>query len=130
MAGEIENPEKNLPKALAIGIGALTAVYILTSAVFFYLVPLGRVTNDETFAAQAGEVLFGKTGGVIFASVVIVSVLGTLIAYLMVAPRAYYAMAQDGLFFHAFGKLHSRFGTPHYATVVQIILASALARII
>src|SRR5215213_1407988 len=90
MAGEVENPRKNLPKALTLGIVAITVIYILTSAVFFYLVPPANVTSDETFAAQAGEVLFGKTGGVVFAAIVVVSVLGTLIAYLLVAPRVYY----------------------------------------
>ncbi len=126
IAGEVENPQKNLPKALAIGVVAITVIYILTSAVFFYLVPLGNVTNDETFAAQAGEVLFGKIGGVIFASIVVVSVLGSLVAYLMVSPRVYYAMAKDGLFFKSFGELHPRFGTPHRATIIQIVLACVL----
>jgi basic amino acid/polyamine antiporter, APA family len=126
IAGEVENPQKNLPKALAIGVVAITLIYILTSAVFFYLVPLGSVTTDETFAAQAGEVLFGKIGGVVFALIVVVSVLGTLVAYLMVSPRVYYAMARDGLFFKSFGELHPRFGTPHRATIIQIILACIL----
>jgi len=126
MAGEVENPRKNLPKALTLGIVAITVIYILTSAVFFYLVPPANVTSDETFAAQAGEVLFGKTGGVVFAAIVVVSVLGTLVAYLMVSPRVYYAMAKDGLFFKSFGELHPRFGTPHRATIVQMILASVL----
>jgi len=126
VAGEVENPEKNVPKALAIGVVAITIIYILTSAVFFYLVPLGNVTSDETFAAQAGEVLFGKIGGIVFASIVIVSVLTTLVAYLMVSPRVYYAMAKDGLFFRSFGELHPRFGTPHRATLIQIVLACIL----
>ncbi len=126
IAGEVENPQKNVPKALAIGVIAITIIYILTSTVFFYLVPLANVTNDETFAAQAGEVLFGKIGGVIFASIVIISVLTTLLAYLMFAPRVYYAMAKDGLFFKSFGELHPRFGTPHRATIIQIVLACIL----
>jgi APA family basic amino acid/polyamine antiporter len=126
IAGEIENPQKNLPRALAIGVVAITIIYILTSAVFMYLVPVSQVTSDETFAAQAGEALFGKTGGIVFASIVILSVLGTLVAYLMAAPRVYYAMAKDGLFFKSFGELHTRFGTPHRATLVQIVLASIL----
>lgn len=126
IAGEIENPEKNLPKALTVGVVAITIIYILTSAVFFYLVPLNQVTSDETFAAQAGEALFGRIGGVIFAVVVIVSVLGTLVAYLMVSPRVYYAMARDDLFFKSFGEPHARFGTPHRATLIQIFLACIL----
>jgi APA family basic amino acid/polyamine antiporter len=126
IAGEVENPERNLPYSLMIGIVAVTALYILTSAVFFYLVPVGKVVSDETFAAQAGEVLFGRTGGIVFSSIVVVSVLGSLTAYLMVSPRVYYAMAKDGLFFKTFGELHPRLGTPHRATIVQIVLACAL----
>jgi APA family basic amino acid/polyamine antiporter len=126
IAGEVENPRTNVPKALITGVIALTLIYILTSAVFYYLVPPSAVTNDETFAAQAGEVLFGRTGGIVFASMVIVSVLGTLIAYLMASPRVYYAMARDGLFFKSFGELHPRFKTPHRATLIQIFLASLL----
>lgn len=126
IAGEIESPERNLPKALVIGVIAITIIYILTSAVFFYLVPVGQVTSDETFAAQAGEALFGKVGGIVFASVVIISVLGTLVAYLMVSPRVYYAMAKDDLFFKSFGDPHPRFGTPHRAIMIQVVLASIL----
>lgn len=126
VAEEIEEPQKNLPKALTIGVLGLTLIYILTSAVFLYLVPLSQVTSDETFAAQAGEALFGKIGGIIFAVIVIISVLGTLVAYLMVSPRVYYAMSRDGLFFKTFGDLHPKFRTPHKATIIQIILGSLL----
>lgn len=126
MSGEIENPEINLPKALAIGVVAITVIYILTSAVFFYLVPIAEVTNDETFAAQAGEALFGRTGGIIFSIIVIISVLGTLVAYLMAAPRVYFAMAKDGLFFESFGEPHKKFNTPHRAILIQLFLASIL----
>ena len=126
MAGEVENPQKNIPRALIIGIVAITAIYILTSAVFIYLVPTSAVADEKAFAAQVGEALFGRTGGVVFASIVVVSVLATLIAYLMVAPRVYYAMAQDGLFFKKFGELHPRFGTPHLAILIQIVFACTL----
>lgn len=126
VAGEVEDAERNVPRALTTGVVILTVVYIATSAVFYYLVPLSRVTSDETFAAQAGEALFGAAGGVVFASIVIISVAGTLVAYLMAAPRVYYAMARDGLFFNAFGQPHPRLGTPHRATLVQMALAIIL----
>ena len=85
IAGEVRDAEKNLPKALAIGVILLTLIYVSTSAVFMYLVPAANVTSDETFAAQAGEALFGAAGGKVFAAIVIVSVVGTLLAYLMAA---------------------------------------------
>jgi APA family basic amino acid/polyamine antiporter len=126
IAGEIEEPKRNIPKALVIGVLIITALYILTSAVFMYLVPVSSVTSDETFAAQAGEALFGKAGGLFFSAVVIVSLLGTLFAYMMVSPRVYFAMARDGLFFKNFGRLHPRFKTPYQATYIQILIAGVL----
>lgn len=126
VAGEIEEPQKNLPRALAMGIGAITLLYTLTSAVFYYLVPVAKVGDPTTFAAQAGEVMFGSVGGVVFSSVVILSVLGTIFAYLMGSPRLYYAMAKDGLFFASFGELHEKYGTPHRATLIQMVLACLL----
>ena len=80
LAGETRDPGRTLPRALALGVAIVTAIYILTSAVFLYLVPLDRVTSGETFAAQAGELLFGPAGGKIFALIVIVAVLGSLLA--------------------------------------------------
>jgi len=126
LAGEIRDPERNLPKALAAGVIILTVIYIATSAAFMYLVPTSGITSDETFAAQAGEALFGSAGGKIFATVVVVSILGTLVAYLMASPRVYYAMARDGIFFDSVARLHPRFNTPHRAILIQVLLASIL----
>lgn len=126
LAGEARDPARTLPRALALGVSVITAVYVLTSAVFLYLVPLERVTSGETFAAQAGEALFGPAGGRVFAGVVIVAVLGSILALLMALPRAYFAMARDGLFFKAVAAVHPRFGTPARAIALQAVLASTL----
>lgn len=126
LAGEIREPERNLPRALVLGVIVLTIVYIATTAVFLYLVPVSGITTDETFAAQAGEALFGAAGGRIFAAIVVLSVLGTLVAYLMVSPRVYYAMAKDGLFFDSVARVHPELGTPSRAISIQALLASAL----
>jgi APA family basic amino acid/polyamine antiporter len=126
LGGEAQDPERTVPRALAIGVAVITAVYILTSAVFLYLVPLERVTSGETFAAQAGEALFGPAGGRVFAGIVIVAVLGSILGLLMALPRAYFAMARDGLFFKAIAAVHPRFGTPARAIALQAALASLL----
>src|SRR5205814_10223806 len=115
-----------LPRALAYGVVIVTFVYILTSAVFIYLVPLGQVTSGETFAAQAGEVLFGRVGGRVFSLVVVVAVLGSLAAVVMSAPRVYFAMARDGVFFPSIAVLHKRYETPARAIALQAVLASVL----
>ena len=99
-------------------------VYILH--VQFYISAVRRVTSGETFAAQAGEVLFGRAGGQVFALTVIVAVLGSLVAVVMSAPRVYFAMARDGLFVPAVASLHPRFETPARAIGLQAVLSSLL----
>lgn len=126
MTGEVRDPARTMPRALALGVVIVTLVYVVTSGVFLYLVPPERVTSGETFAAQAGEVLFGPAGGQVFAAIVVVSVLGSLVVLLMALPRVYYAMARDGIFFHAVGAVHPRFGTPARAIALQATLASLL----
>jgi len=124
LAGEARDPSRTVPRALAIGVAIITAIYIMTSAVFLYLVPLERVTSGETFAAQAGEALFGPAGGRVFSGVVIVAVLGSLLGLLMALPRVYYAMANDGVFFKGVAALHPRFSTPARAIAIQAVFAS------
>ncbi|HEX5964897.1 MAG TPA: amino acid permease [Pyrinomonadaceae bacterium] len=126
LAGEVRDPERALPRALSFGVIGLTLVYVLTSFVFIYLVPMQQVTSRETFAAQAGEVLFGRAGGVVFSLGVVVAVFGCLAAVVMSAPRVYFAMARDGLFIRSVASLHPRYETPAFAIALQAVLASIL----
>ncbi len=126
VAGEVREPARTLPRALTYGVIVVTLVYVLTSAVFIYLVPVERVTSGETFAAQAGEALFGPWGGRIFSAAVVVAVLGSLAAVVMSAPRVYFAMARDRLFPAGVAAVHARYGTPARAVVLQAALASLL----
>lgn len=126
LAGEVREPGYTLPRALIYGVVIVTLVYMLTSAVFLYLVPLSAVSSGETFAAQAGEVLFGESGGLVFSIVIVVAVFGSLAALIMSAPRVYFAMARDGLFFQPAAVLHPRFGTPARAIGLQALLAIIL----
>lgn len=126
LAGEVRDPSRTLPRSLAYGVAIVTLVYILTSTVFIYLVPLERVTSGETFAAQAGEALFGRAGGQVFSVIVIIAVLGSLAGFMISAPRVYFAMGRDGLFFPGAASIHTRFGTPARAIALQAALAALL----
>jgi APA family basic amino acid/polyamine antiporter len=126
LAGEVRDPARTLPRALTLGVGIVTVVYVLTSAVFIYLVPIESASSAAAFAARAGEALFGPAGGRVFAAIVVLAVLGSLAAFLMAAPRVYYAMARDGLFLRAVGEVHPRFGTPVRAIAIQAGLACLL----
>ena len=126
IAGEVRDAERNMPRALVLGVLVVTSVYILTTGVFIYLVPIERITSGETFMAQAGGRLFGAPGATIMAALVVLCVLACITALLMLSPRVYYAMARDGLFFEAVAKTHPTFGTPARAIAIQAILASIL----
>jgi basic amino acid/polyamine antiporter, APA family len=130
LAGEVREPERTMPRALLLGLSIVTALYIAVSVAFLYLVGPGQLASDQgdtAFAALAGRALFGRTGEVVFASVVVISVAGSLAAVLMAFPRVYYAMARDGLFFPSFAAVDSRRGTPVRAIGFQAALATALA---
>jgi basic amino acid/polyamine antiporter, APA family len=126
IAEEVQNPERVMPRALVIGVIAVTLVYVLVTGVFVYLVPINQITSDETFMAQAGRQLFGAAGSDVMAALVVLCVVGSMAALLMLSPRVYYAMARDGLFFRPVAKVHPRFGTPARAIAIQAILASLL----
>ncbi len=129
LSGEVREPERTMPRALALGVAIVTVTYVLTSAAFLYLVPLDAVTSDEAFAAFAGEALFGKAGGLVLAAIVLLSVAGSLVAVQMMLPRLYYAMGRDGVFPAGFGQLHPTRGTPVRAILLQAALASVLVAV-
>jgi len=126
LTGEARDPERTMPRALALGVTVVTVAYILTTAAFLYVVPIEDAGSGEAFVARAGEALFGRAGGQVFAWIVVVSVLGSLAVLLMARPRVYYAMARDRLFPEAAAAVHPRLGTPVRAIAIETVLASAL----
>lgn len=123
LAGEVRNPKRTLPLAFTCGVLLVTAVYLLVSFAFLSVIPLEHIVSNTAFVAQFGQALFGSAGGKILSACVLLSVAGGLMALTMAAPRVYYAMARDGAFFSAFGRLHPRFGTPANAVLLQMGMA-------
>jgi APA family basic amino acid/polyamine antiporter len=126
-AGEVRDPERNMPRALVLGVIVTTVVFVLVSAVFVYLVPLDRAKSGEEFQKLAGTALFGESGGKVFSAMICLVVAGSLCSILMMHPRVYFAMARDGLFLPALAHVTPRFGTPMRAIALQALLASAIA---
>ena len=126
LAGEVRDPQRNLPRALILGVLAVTFVYVGLSAAFLYVVPLQQVASNNAFVAQFGEALFGRLGSAVLTVCVLISVVGGLTALMMAAPRVYYAMSLDGNFFPQFAKLHPRYGSPANAILLQLLIALGL----
>jgi APA family basic amino acid/polyamine antiporter len=126
IAGEIDRPERTLPRALAVGVVSVTLLYLITTCAFIYLVPAGAVTSAPEFARRAGEALLGNRGPSVFAAIVVLSVAVSMLALLVMAPRVYVAMSDDGLFPRMLGSLNQATKTPVKATALTASLASLL----
>ena len=126
IAGDMRNPRRDLPIAFLGGVSLVGLIYILVSEVFLAVVPLDRVSSNTAFVAQFGAELFGPAGARLLSGCVLVCVFSGIAALTMAAPRVVFAMAQNGQFFSAFGRIHPRFGTPANAVLLQGVLALAV----
>ncbi len=129
LAGEVSDAGRVLPRALALGVAAVTLAYVAVSVAFMALVPVQAVSSSETFVAQAGAVLAGPAGGRMLSALVALFVLGSLFAFMTFAPRVYYAMARDGAAPAFVGRLDPRSGAPLRAIALQAVLAALLVAV-
>jgi APA family basic amino acid/polyamine antiporter len=133
VAGEIDQPGRNLPRSLFWGLGICTAIYLLVTMTFVYAVGMPELAGGPdgmpAVGPVAGGVLFGAVGGRLVAAIMLVSIFGCLNANVLVGPRIAYAMATDGLFFRVAASLSARARTPWLAVIVQAVTASALVLI-
>jgi APA family basic amino acid/polyamine antiporter len=125
VAGEMRDPKRQLPRALGLGVTVVTAVYVLTTLAFLYLVPADQATSPAEFARRAGQALLGPSGAPALAAVVTVSVAASVMALLLMAPRMYLAMSDDRLFPAALAALHPATQAPARATALLAAIASA-----
>lgn len=126
-AGEATAPQRSLPRSIAIGTAALIVIYLLAN--FAYLAALGpaRVAASERVAGEAVAQVMGPAAGGVIALAIIISMYSAAHATVITAPRVYYSMAQDGLFFKRLAEVHPRFGTPALAIIASCAWAIVLA---
>ena len=125
--GEALDPQRSLPRAIALGTAALVLIYL--TANFAYLAALGpvRVAASERVAGEAVAVVLGPWAGQLIAVAIIISMYSAAHATVITAPRVYYAMARDRLFFARIAEVHPRFGTPAVAIVASCLWSMVLA---
>lgn len=121
LAAEARGGPSSVSRAMVYGAILITAVYILTNIAYFYMLPLDTIANSDQVAADAVQTILGPAGGTAIAIVIFISMFGTTGIYTMTAPRIYYAMAKDKVFFQQLGKVSERTGVPTVAVVVQTI---------
>jgi APA family basic amino acid/polyamine antiporter len=123
-AGEVKDPKRNLPLSLLLGTGGVIALYLLANIAYLTTLrfeDIQKVPSDRVGSATA-EVIFPGAGAMLMAVAIMISTFGCNNGLIFAGPRAYFAMAKDGLFFKAAGELN-KFHVPAWALVIQGILA-------
>ena len=126
-AGEVKNPQRTFHRGIVLGTAALIAIYLL--ACVGYLAALGPagVAGTDRVAADAATALFGPAAGKLIAVMILVSIFSATNAIMLTAPRAFFAMARDGIFFRKLAEVHPRFGTPAFAIIACAAWSMLLA---
>jgi basic amino acid/polyamine antiporter, APA family len=123
VAGEVQNPQHILPRALVAGIGVVVLIYISANAAYLYVLPFDSLRTSTLVASDTMVRVLGSAGSAAVAAMVMVSTFGALNGGILANPRVFYAMATEGLLFRSLGRVHPRFGTPHMAITVFALLA-------
>jgi APA family basic amino acid/polyamine antiporter len=125
-AGEAKHPKRDVGLSMIAGTIAVAAIYLATNVAYLRLLSPERMANEPQVASAAIAVVLGHAGAKLLAIAIIVSTLGTATIYTMTAPRIYFAMANDRVFFRAAAHVHPRFHTPALAIVLQSSWAAVL----
>ena len=119
VAEELKQPARTLPLSLAFGTALVAALFLILNVLYVYAVPLEKLKGEPAVGALAAQYLFGPQVAGVFAAAMALSLLATVNAMVTTGPRVYFAMAQNGAFFQAAGKVHPKWHTPVIAIVCQ-----------
>lgn len=125
-AGEVRDPGRILPRALVLGIIALSLIYVLVNLSYFYALPMADMRGVSRIGERVATVLMGPWGATFISATVVLSTLGANAAALLAGSRLLFAMAEDGVFFHSAASVHPRYRTPHVAIVALTLWACVL----
>ena len=125
-AEETLNPTRTIPRSLMIGVAVVTLCYIGLNLVYTLNLPMQAVMSSTRIAADTFEVLLGPQAAGAISALVMFSAFGALNGIVLVGPRVYYQMSQDGLWFKWASRLHPEFHTPGRAIVLQAVVSSVL----
>ncbi len=129
ITGEIKNPQKNVPLAITGGVLIAMTLYILVNYAYMQVLPmpaLAAIGENEVAAAKVAGVIMGDAGTIIISLLIMICTFGAVNACIMVYPRLYYRMAQEGSFFKKASFVHPRFRTPYISLLYSCTWSSIL----
>lgn len=128
IAGEIKNPQRNIGLSLALGTIIVTIIYVLTNVMYTGVLSLQEIagSDKDRVAVAASNVIFGNSGTIVIAVMIMISTFGCDNGLIMSGARVYYSMAKDGLFFKKVGRLNKN-SVPEIGLWLQCVIASLWA---
>ena len=127
VAEEVKEPQRDLPRAILIGVFCVIAIYVAANVAYVHVLGAPALAATQTPAADMASHLVGETGARVISLLIVISTFGFMNLALLSAPRVYYAMAADGLFFRSLARLSPRFRAPTAAILLQGGLAAVYA---
>lgn len=121
VAGELKEPRRDLPRALLLGITGVVVLYTLVNFVCVRALGVSGLASTDTPASTLMEIALGRRGAIAIALGIAISTLGFLSQSVLTAPRVYFAMAEDGVFFRQLAWVHPRTRVPVFAIVLQSV---------
>jgi APA family basic amino acid/polyamine antiporter len=126
-AGEMKNPTRDLPLGLLGGTTLVMALYLVANVAYLWVFPIDYIAGSTRIASDAMGVVLGTAGASLIAAVILCSIAGAANGNLLTAPRVFFTMARDGVFFKQLAAVHPRYHTPHLAILATGAWASVLA---
>src|SRR5205085_10986967 len=126
-SGELVNPKRDLAIGMLAGVAGVITVYVIVNVVCLRVLGTAGLAATSTPASTAMRLALGETGARLIAAGIAVSTLGFLSQGMLTAPRVYYAMAEDKLFFRAVGRVHPKTQVPVVAIALQGFVAVVVA---
>ncbi len=126
VAGEVQEPQRNIPRALILGMVLVGSLYVVVNVAYVYVLAPERIATSTRVASAVAQELVGPTGGAFIALVAAISTFASLNGSILTGSRVPYAAARDGLLFRPLARVHRRWLTPHISILVQAVLAVLL----
>ena len=127
IAEEIREPHRNIPRAIVVGFSIVLVLYLLLNVAYLAVLPFDEVTNARRIASDMMEKLVGSTGATFTSFIIFVSSVGVLNAQILNYPRIPFALARDGVFPAALGRINPRTGAPDVGILLIAAVATAFA---
>ncbi len=126
VAGEIKQPQRNIPKSLFTGVIACIIVYVLVNQAYLYVLPIEKVAASSLVASDAIGIALGNTAEALVAAMIVICTLGAINGNIMATTRVTYAMGKDKVFPSWTGKEHQKYQTPGNALWLHAVWVSLL----